>query len=325
MIDAQPLIRTNIRYALVLLFLINTQCTTSENRSAYLMSYFKDNTSGMFLATSDDGYTWQVANNGEAVVQPELGTHMRDPSILKGKDGRWHVAFGTQQGKGGNTIGYMWSEDLLNWQGQRTFPIERGPLAKGVINAWAPELFYDEQSELYYFIWTSSTRQVPGLQSYLKGNQRCWYATTRDFQTISQPKLLLTPQPNAWIIDADLFWVDEKEQYYSFFKVESDDTLTGGKTGIHYATAERIEGPWNPMAPAASEFIYEGADKNDEGPNPVRIGEHLVVYFDRGVIRSKDLENWEMVTDEVTWPEGFKHGTVIQVQESDIRTLVDGR
>ncbi|MCG8373885.1 MAG: family 43 glycosylhydrolase [Balneolales bacterium] len=294
-----------------------------EPGKAYISSYFKDNTSGMFLAVSYDGYTWETMNDNRPFVEPELGTHMRDPSILLGPDGKWHGVFGTQQGLGGKTIGYMWSDDLITWHGQKEYNIEKGPLAGGVINAWAPELFYNEKDDLFYIIWTSSTKRIPGLQSYLKGNQRSWYITTKDFETFTDPELVLNPQPNAWIIDADFFWVEDQQKYFSFYKVESDDTLTGKKTGIHFSVADQIQGPWGEIVPDKSETIYPDADGNDEGPSPLKIGEYYAVYFDRGLIRSKDLKNWENASHLVTWPKDFKHGTFIQVDRKWADCLVE--
>jgi beta-galactosidase len=58
-----------------------------------------------------------------------------------------------------------------------------------------------------------------------------------------------------------------------------------------------------------------------EGPTSIRIGEYIYVYFDKyrdhkyGAIRSKDMKNWEDISEEISFPKGLRHGTVFKVSE----------
>ena len=53
----------------------------------------------------------------------------------------------------------------------------------------------------------------------------------------------------------------------------------------------------------------------------IQIGEYLYVYFDKyrdhkyGAIRSKDMKNWEDISEEISFPKGLRHGTVFRVSE----------
>ena len=134
-----------------LLFLFSVSCvphTSAQPSSHYLFSYFTGNgEDGLHLAHSTDGYHWKPLNEGKSVLTPAAGKDklMRDPSIIAGKDGRFHMVWTVSWGEKG--IGYASSRDLINWSPQRYLPVmEHQP---GTINCWAPELFYDEATKNY--------------------------------------------------------------------------------------------------------------------------------------------------------------------------------
>jgi hypothetical protein len=41
-----------------------------------------------------------------------------------------------------------------------------------------------------------------------------------------------------------------------------------------------------------------------------------------GAIRSKDLKNWEDISDKISFPEGTRHGTVLKVDMSVLEKLL---
>jgi beta-galactosidase len=51
------------------------------------------------------------------------------------------------------------------------------------------------------------------------------------------------------------------------------------------------------------------------------------VYFDKyrdhkyGAVRSKDRQNWEDISDLVTFPKGTRHGTAFKVKKSVLKKL----
>ena len=78
---------------------------------------------------------------------------MRDPSILQGPDGTFHLLW-TLSWAGEKGFGYASSKDLIHWSEQRKVMVMADSLTN---NVWAPELFYDEGQKLYYIIPASDT------------------------------------------------------------------------------------------------------------------------------------------------------------------------
>ena len=56
-----------------------------------------------------------------------------------------------------------------------------------------------------------------------------------------------------------------------------------------------------------------------EGPTCLEVGEYVYVYFDKytehkyGAVRSKDMIDWEDVSDRISFPTGVRHGTAFKV------------
>ena len=63
---------------------------------------------------SKDGYHWKQLDT--VFLKPDVGKDkiMRDPSMLQGPDGTFHLVW-TTEWKGGNGFGYASSKDLINW------------------------------------------------------------------------------------------------------------------------------------------------------------------------------------------------------------------
>ena len=65
-----------------------------------------------------------------------------------------------------------------------------------------------------------------------------------------------------------------------------------------------------------------------EGPTITKIEDDWVVYFDQykeqkfGAIKSKNLNSWEDISNEVVFPEGIRHGTVFKVSKSVLSRLI---
>jgi Beta-xylosidase len=125
----------------------------ANDTPAYLFSYFTRNgEDGVHLAYSRDGISWSALNGGRAVITPAItgagrgwqewnttAALMRDPSILRGPDGVFHLVWTVAWTDHG--IGVAHSRDLIHWSTQTRVPVmEHEPDA---LNAWAPDLFYD--------------------------------------------------------------------------------------------------------------------------------------------------------------------------------------
>ena len=133
---------------------------TSAQNDYYLFSYFMNNgEDGLHLAYSEDGYTWEALNSNKSLLTPTAGKDklMRDPCIVTGGDGKYHMVWTVSWNEQG--IGYATSQDLIHWSDQRYLPVmEHEQMAK---NCWAPEIFYDRDSNrVHDFLVNYNTRKI---------------------------------------------------------------------------------------------------------------------------------------------------------------------
>jgi len=97
----------------VLLFWL-AGCSQQEEE-VYMFSFFQGNgEDGLHLAYSYDGLTWEALNNNQSFLTPQVGNDklMRDPCIISGPDGKFHMVWTVSWNEKG--IGYASSEDLIN-------------------------------------------------------------------------------------------------------------------------------------------------------------------------------------------------------------------
>ena len=130
-----------------------------QNKEAYLFSYFMGNgEDGLHLAYSYDGLEWKALNNNKSFLTPAVGNDklMRDPCIISGPDGKFHMVWTVSWGEKG--IGYASSNDLIHWSEQKYIPVmEHEPEA---LNCWAPEVFFDEASKQRNKIYPNRHRGI---------------------------------------------------------------------------------------------------------------------------------------------------------------------
>lgn len=296
-------------------------CTSQEeDQEVYLFSHFRGNgEDGLFIAYSYDGLRWNMAGEGRSFLTPAAGGDklMRDPCIIQGPDDLFHMVWTVSWNEKG--IGYANSADLVNWSEQRYIPVmEHEPDAR---NCWAPEIFYDNDSEKYIIFWSTT---IPGRfpeteESGDNGyNHRMYYTTTHDFTTFSKAEIFYDQGFN--VIDGSLIKIDD--EYLMLLK---DETRYPPQKNIRFAISGSLTGTYSrPSEPISGDYWAEG-------PTAVRIGDHWVVYFDKyidhkmGAVRSKDLENWEDISDVVHFPEGTRHGTVFTVSLEVFEKLMDSQ
>lgn len=283
-----------------------------------LFSFFRGNgESGLHLATSADGLSWRVLNNDKPLLEPKVGESklMRDPSIARGPDGLFHMVWTTSwQGK---TIGYANSRDLVHWSAQRV--IEPFADATGVANCWAPELFYDAANREWWIVWAST---IKGRFSETLGtggrenNHRQYAIRTRDFQQFTAAELFY--DPGFLVIDAALF--REGKRYAMVVKNETEKPPA---KYLYLTFAPSLHGPWSKPGPSIS-----GQDWA-EGATPIRIKDYWYIYFDNyrskryGAVRSRDLQQWEEISNRVQFPAGVRHGTAFRAPDK-IAALIPG-
>ncbi len=282
----------------------------SCNRKAYLFSSFREPaTEGLRLAYSTDGYRWTDLDT--TFLKPEVDDKvMRDPSIVQGPDGIFHLVF-TSAWKGTKTFGYASSLDLVHWTAQRTIPAMQHEPA--TVNVWAPELFYDDAEKQFIIIWASTVpyRFARGLEEETN-NHRMWYTTTKDFKTFSDTKLFL--DPGFSVIDCQIV----KRRPKDYVLIIKDNTRPA--RNIKVAFGQHPLGPWSvPSGAFTPNFT--------EGPTVAKVGGEYLVYYDQyrekiyGAMKTKDFVVFDDVTKKVHLPEGHKHGTVFTVDKRFLDNL----
>jgi hypothetical protein len=183
-------------------------------------------------------------------------------------------------------------------------------------NCWAPEIFWDKKEKQFLIFWATTIpgrfpdTEKAGDTGY---NHRIYSVTTRDFVTLSDTKLFYNNGFN--VIDATI--IENKKSYVMFVK---DETRNPPQKNIRITTSDNLYGPYS----AASEPIT--GSYWAEGPTSLKIDGYWFVYFDKyvekryGAVKSKNLTNWEDISEKITFPDGARHGTIF---ESDEKTLLN--
>ncbi len=289
-------------------------------RDVYLFSYFRGEKDGLHLAYSYDGKTWTALNGNQSILKPTVGDDrlMRDPSIVQGPDGTFHMVWTSSWHD--RIIGYASSKDLVHWSDQQAIPVMADePEAK---NCWAPELFYDKPSKTFYIYWATT---IPGRHSPVAStekekqwNHRIYCTTTKDFKTFTKTRMFFNPDFN--VIDAAIVRDPQKKDL--IMVVKNENSAPAEKNLRITRTKDIRKGfPTEVSASITGDFWAEG-------PAPLFVGDTLYVYFDKyrngryGAVRSLDHgQTWTDVSDEMTFPKGIRHGTAFKVSERVLQNL----
>ena len=296
-----------------------------QDEQGYLFSYFIDNgQDGLHLAYSFDALSWTALNNDSSFLTPTAGQDklMRDPCIIQGPDGTFHMVWTVSWGEKG--IGLASSRDLIHWSEQRYIPVmEHEPRA---LNCWAPEIFWDEATQQYMIFWSTT---IPGRFPETDGqssqgppepgkNHRIYYVTSKDLSDFSETKLLYDHGFN--VIDATL--LKDGDRYIMFLKDETNKPFTPQKN-IRVAFGNHLTGPYGPPSePITGDYWCEG-------PTAIKIDDIYYVYFDRyredrfGAVRSDDLETWTDIAEQLHFPENARHGTILRVSGEVLHKLMN--
>ncbi len=283
----------------------------------YIFSYFKGNSSdGLHLAGSTDGINWKAFKNDSSFLKPAVANDrlMRDPCIIRGLDGKFHMVWTVSWNDKG--IGYASSDDLIHWSEQQFIPVMiNEPEAR---NTWAPEITLDPFSQTYMIYWaTTINGKFPETASMLESgyNHRMYYVTTKDFKTFSETKLLYNPDFN--VIDATILSHDNR--WVMFLK---DETREPAQKNLKIAYANELTGTYSKAsAPITGNFWVEG-------PTALFRNGTWIVYFDKyrdrkyGAITSTDLVNWTDISEKISLPKGIRHGSILEVTESEYKKLL---
>ena len=280
-------------------------------KDVYVSTSFREPANeGLRFIYSYDGLKWDTIQG--TFLRPEVGVQkvMRDPSIVKGPDGTFHLVW-TSSWKGDKGFGYASSKDLIHWSEPRLINVMDDPTT---VNVWAPELFYDDVKRQYMIVWASCVPgKFPDYEEDHYNNHRLYYVTTKDFKKFSKAKVLIDPDFSC--IDATLVKRGDKD----YVMVLKDNSRS--QRNLKVAFAESPYGPWS----KASEPFTESFT---EGPSTAMADGWYYIYYDSyrhgiyGAARTKDFVNFQDRTGSVSFPVGHKHGTVFMASEEIVNNLI---
>lgn len=297
----------------LLLALTLTLISCNNEKDVYLFATFREPaTEGLYLASTQDGYHWN--DLGGPYIRPEVGTQkvMRDPSILRGPDGIYHMVW-TSSWKDDKGFGYASSKDLIHWSEQKWIPVmEYEPTTA---NVWAPELFYDDEQDQYIIIWASTIpyRFDRGEEEEFS-NHRMYFTTTKDFKSFTDTKLFL--DPGFSVIDAAIV----KRAKGDYVLVLKDNTRPNRNLRVGFS--DNPLGPWSDISATFTQ-IYT------EGPSVIKVKNEWLIYFDAyrekiyGAVKTSDFKSFTNITNEVSLPVGHKHGTIFKSDNKTLKALTD--
>ncbi len=330
--------------ALVALSLVGCQRQPSPEPSAYVFTSFREpSTEGLQYLYSRDGLHWDTLPG--IWLRPEVGNDttyvdawtgevkepkfypehrvMRDPSIVKGPDGTFHLVW-TTQWMGSKGFGYASSTDLIHWSEQRVIDVMADEPTN---NVWAPELFYDDVQEQFVIIWSSQINPVNYTPADTLGTNSChrmWQTTTRDFQTFTPAQRYYDPGFNS--IDGYLLKRD-KDDYVLIVK----DNRKPGFSNLFCAFSTSPYGPFHTAdnAPAGTTPTTTFGRTFSEGPCAIRLGDEWIIYYDQyhpqeyGAVSTRDFLNFTPIPERISVPANHKHGTIVEVSQGQLDAILE--
>lgn len=300
-------------FFLIILVAAKPVFSQNEHDNVYLFAYFINNgADGLHYAYSKDGYSWEALKGKDSsFLKPLISKDklMRDPNIIKGADGLFHMVWTVSWNAKG--IGYASSKDLVHWSEQQYLPVmETEDSAR---NCWAPEITYDAKTRQYMIYWATTIAGKFITDSKVENGyeHRIYYVTTKDFVKFSKTQILYDKGFN--VIDATI--VPDGKRFVMFLKDETARPVP--QKNLHTAVSETLTGGYS--APSASITGPYWA----EGPSALHTRDGWVVYFDKyrdhqyGAVFSKDLVNWTDISDKIHFPKGTRHGSALVITQKE--------
>lgn len=302
-----------LAYVFLVVVCVSMFSSCKSGKSVYMFTSFREPADGgLRLLYSKDAYHWTDFNR--VFLKPEAGNFkiMRDPSIAQGADGTYHLVW-TTGWKNDKGIGYASSKDLIHWSPQQH--IEVMAYEPTAVNAWAPEIYYEDEQDSFIIVWASCIPgRFPNGQEANDNNHRLYYTTTRDFKTFATTKLYL--DPGFSVIDAQIV----KRGKGDYVLVMKDNTRPN--RNILVAFGNTPMGPWNNYSERFTELF-------SEGPNATKAGDKWLIYYDSyrlkkyGAMATADFKTFTDVSAQTSVPIGHKHGTIFKVTKKQLKLLLD--
>ena len=289
--------------------------------TGYLFVYFTGNDKkeeAIHYALSNNGYNFYTLNDDEPVINSEKISStggVRDPHILRGADGKtvYMVVTDMVSAKGWDSnraMVLLKSTDLINWTSAVINIQKRFPGNENLLRVWAPQTIYDDVKHKYMVYWSMKHGQDPDKIYYAYAN-----ADFTDLET--EPKQLFFSPTNGSCIDGDIIY--HKGKYNLFFKTE------GKGNGIKKAVSDKLTEGY-----VLQDKYLQQTNEAVEGAGVFRLNnsdEYILMYdmYMKGkyqFTRSKDLENFKVIDQDVSMDFHPRHGTVLPITEAEMKRLM---
>jgi hypothetical protein len=180
------------------------------------------------------------------------------------------------------------------------------------VNTWAPEFVYDSSQKIYFIFWSSTTCPKKNFFRKPMLDHRIWYCTTSDFQHFSAPAIMF--DPGYMIIDATI--IRDQNKWFMAFKDErGKNRLSNPYKAMKIAQASQLPGPWEIIT---QDFVTPHLT---EGPYMFHNGNEWWMIYDHfmsghyGIRKSKDLIQWESLKEDVKFPSGTRHASIMELSD----------
>ncbi len=304
-------------FFIAVFFLFAGQLSFAQSKNAYLFYYFEGDAgekAGLYTAYTYDLVTWHKL--ADSIFTPRLGEWkvFRDPSVLRTKDGKFHLVWTT--GKSG--FGYANSVDGLHWENENFISVTDSSRDYVFANVWAPELFYHKDT--IYIIWSSTLikdyvpPKDPEKWWNSKWKHRFYSTSTADFVNFTPVKKFWNPGFN--VIDAVVH--KSGEIFYLFFK----DERKSGKN-ILMANSDNLFGPYK--------NIQKVTYRLTEGAIPISTRDKFFLYYDfyhqyngYRYITTTDMQDWseEQLPVKKDFDDIIRHGSIVKISKEELNQLI---
>lgn len=314
-----------------------------KEMGAYLMVYFKDDTHGLYMALSKDGYSFTDVNNAKPIIAGDTIAEqkgIRDPYIYRSPDGYFYMALtdlhiygqkagyrdtewerdGKQYGWGNNRgIVLLKSPDLIHWLHTVLRVDQAFPELADIGCAWAPELIYDDKAQktMIYFTMRFGNQKNKVYYAYMN----------KDFTKLETlPKSIFEYPEDKEYIDADITKVGNK--YHMMIASHN------GGSHIEQATSNSINTGYQ-----LDSKRVDGEKVGCEAPNVYKIigqNKWILIYdiyrinpHNFGFSETSDFANFTNLghfNEGVMKSTNFsvpKHPAVIQITKKEAQKLAD--
>jgi hypothetical protein len=297
----------------------------------YLFAHFRAEQGGdlekihFSVSREDSPLRWDPLWGGNPVLESHIGTTgVRDPAIVRGNDGVFHILATDLRTTGEGTA--VWDEslrhgsrsliawestDLVSWTEARS--IEIAPAIAGM--AWAPEVTVDPQTGDYIVFWSSRLYEKDDDDHARDSYSRIMYSRTRDFYSFTPAEVMIDTGGRD-VIDTAL--IHEHGHIYRFTK---DEARTSG-WGIYLERGTSLFG--DDFELVTTNIAGERFPGGVEAPIIIRARneQRWFLFLDQYqqqpqgyfAMECADLDSgeWDYVAaHEVSIPPSTKHGTIL--------------